>query len=96
MFIDKVSPLHWRSKWYYFANEVDLLFLPIMPVNKKPVKQFTIYLTGLSLSLSLYFNYSAAASSTLSAESAGASTNSVIPLFTKILYHEISFLISPL
>ena len=26
MFIDKVSPLHWRSKWYYFANEVDLRF----------------------------------------------------------------------
>ena len=94
MFIDKVSPLHWRSNTTYFANEVDLLFLPIMPVNKKPVKQFTIYLTGLSLSF--YFNYSAAASSTLSADSAGASTNSVIPLFTKILYHEISFLISPL
>lgn len=92
MFIDKVSPLHRQSKWCYFANEVHILFLPIMLVNKKPVKQFTIYLTGLSL----YFNYSAAASSTLSAESAGASTNSVIPLFTKILYHEISFLISPL
>ena len=96
MFIDKVSPLHRRSNTTYFADEVHILFLPIMPVNKKPVKQFTIYLTGLSLSLSLYFNYSAAASSTLSAESAGASTNSVIPLFTKILYHEISFLISPL
>ena len=93
MFIDKVCVLHRQSKWCYFANEVHILFLPIMPVNKKPVKQFTIYLTGLSLSL--YFNYSAAASSTLSAESAGASTNSVIPLFTKILYHEISFLISP-
>ena len=90
MFIDKVCVLHRQSKWCYFANEVHILFLPIMPVNKKPVKQ----LTGLSLSL--YFNYSAAASSTLSAESAGASTNSVIPLFTKILYHEISFLISPL
>ena len=89
MFIDKVCVLHRQSKWCYFANEVHIL-----PVNKKPVKQFTIYLTGLSLSL--YFNYSAAASSTLSAESAGASTNSVIPLFTKILYHEISFLISPL
>lgn len=94
MFIDKVCVLHRQSKWCYFANEVHILFLPIMPVNKKPVKQFTIYLTGLSLSL--YFNYSAAASSTLSAESTGASTNSVIPLFTKILYHEISFLISPL
>lgn len=93
MFIDKVCVLHWRSNTTYFANEVHILFLPIMPVNKKPVKQFTIYLTGLSPSL--YFNYSAA-SSTLSAESAGASTNSVIPLFTKILYHEISFLISPL
>ena len=83
----QVTPLTSPMKYTYF-------FLPIMPVNKKPVKQFTIYLTGLSLSL--YFNYSAAASSTLSAESAGASTNSVIPLFTKILYHEISFLISPL
>lgn len=92
MFIDKISPLHRRSNTTYFADEVHILFLPIMPVNKKPVKQFTIYLTGLSL----YFNYSATASSTLSAESAGASTNSVIPLFTKILYHEISFLISPL
>lgn len=94
MFIDKVCVLHRQSKWCYFANEVHILFLPIMPVNKKPVKQFTIYLTGLSLSL--HFNYSATASSTLSAESAEASTNSVIPLFTKILYHEISFLISPL
>ena len=69
MFIDKVCVLHWRNNTTYFADEVHILFLPIMPVNKKPVKQFTIYLTGLSLSL--YFNYSAAASSTLSAESAG-------------------------
>ena len=58
-------------------------------MNKKPVKQIVNCLTGFSPSL--YFNYSAAASSTLSADSAGASTNSVIPLFTKILYHEISF-----
>ena len=55
MFIDKVCVLHRQSKWCYFANEVHILFLPIMPVNKKPVKLFTIYLTGLSLSL--YFNF---------------------------------------
>ena len=47
MFIDKVCVLHRQSKWCYFADEVHILFLPIMPVNKKPVKQFTIYLTGL-------------------------------------------------
>ena len=46
MFIDKVCVLHRQSKWCYFANEVHILFLPIMPVNKKPVKQFTICLTG--------------------------------------------------
>ena len=93
MFIDKVCVLHRQSKWCYFANEVHIL--ATNNAGKQKARQaVTIYLTGLSLSL--YFNYSAAASSTLSAESAGASTNSVIPLFTKILYHEISFLISPL
>ena len=76
MFIDKVCVLHRQSKWCYFANEVHILFLPIMPVNKKPVKLFTIYLTGLSLSL--YFNYSAAASSTLFCRSFYKFSNTIV------------------